>query len=169
MIEPTLGGYAMNKQDLINELNDEYRTLLELVQDFGKVDFEKPGAAGPWTARDVFAHIAFWNGEAKKAIAMALRGERPDSFLVTNFDEINGRETAARGSTPLHKVMDDFRRSVRELAAQLEAAPEPQLERETIHKSPDGSSANAAWVAATQIEHLRAHGEAMDLWLHAED
>ena len=157
----------MNKHDLINELNDEYRSLLELVQDFGKVDFETPGAAGPWTARDVFAHLAFWYGEAQKAIVLALHGERPDPWLVTNVEEINARESAARRPTPLHKVMDDFRRSHRELVAQLDAASEQQLERETVHKSPDGSSANAAWVATSLIEHLRTHGEAIDIWLHS--
>ena len=158
----------MNKHDLINALNDEYRSLLELVQDFGQKDFEKPGAAGQWTARDVFAHLAFWNGEAKKAIALALRGERPDPWLLTNIEEINAREAAARGPTPLPRVMDDFRRSVRELAAQLEAASEQHLERETVHKSLDGSGANAAWIAANLIEHLQTHGEAMDIWLHTE-
>jgi Mycothiol maleylpyruvate isomerase N-terminal domain len=158
----------MNKQDIINELNDEYRSLLELVQDFGKDDFEKPGAAGLWTARDVFAHLAFWNGEAKKAIALALRGERPDPWLAANVDQINAREAAARRSTALYKVMDDFRRSVRELVAQLEAASERLLERETVHQSPEGSNANAAWVALSLNEHLRTHGEEMDIWLHAE-
>ena len=157
----------MTKHDLINELNDEYRSLLELVQDFGKDDFEKPGAAGLWTARAVFAHLAFWNGEARKAIALALRGERPDPWLVTNIEEINSRESAARSATPLHTVMDDLRRSQRELVAQLDAASERQLERETVHRAPDGSSANAAWVARDLIEHLRKHGEAMDIWLHS--
>jgi hypothetical protein len=157
----------MNKHDLINELNDEYRSLLELVQDFGKEDFEKPGAAGPWTTRDVFAHLAFWNGEAKKAFVLALRGERPEPWLPENLDEINTREAAARRALPLHKVMDDFRRSHRELVAQLDAAPERKLEREMDHKTPDGSSANAGWVIASSIEHLRAHGEAMDIWLHS--
>jgi hypothetical protein len=56
---------------------------------------------------------------------------------------------------------------VRELVAQLDAATERQLERESIHKAPDGSSANAAWVATTLIEHLRTHGETMDIWLHS--
>lgn len=158
----------MNKNDLINELNDEYRSLLELVQDFGKEDFERPGAAGPWTARELFAHLAYWNGEAKKAIALALRGERPEPWLVTNIEEINARELAACRPTPLYKVMDDFRRSQREVVAQLEAAPEQQLERESVHKAPDGSNANAAWIAADLVEHLRTHGEAMDIWLNSD-
>lgn len=161
-------GSAMSKQDLLNELEDEYRSLLEMVQDFGRDDFQKPGAAGAWTALDVFGHLAFWNGEAKKAIALALRGERPDPWLVGDDEPINARERALRRSWPLPKVMDEFRRSVRALTAEITAAPELQLERESSHKAPDGSSANAAWVAGQAIEHMRAHGEAIDIWLHAE-
>ena len=156
----------LNKHDMINELTDEYRSLLELVQGFSKDDFEQPGAAGLWTARDVFAHLAFWNGEAKKAIALALRGERPDPWLVTNVEEVNAHEAVARRSVTLYQVMDDFRRSVRDLVSQLDSASERQLERETDHKSPEGGNANAAWVATNLIAHLRTHGEAIDIWLH---
>ena len=162
-------GSAMSKQDLSSELDDEYRSLLELVQDFGRDDFLKPGAAGTWTALDVFGHLAFWNSEAKKAIALALRGERPDPWLVSDDEPVNAREQAQRRSWPLPKVMDEFRRSILALVAEISAASEPQLERESIHKAPDGSSANAAWVAERAIEHLRAHGEAIDIWLHAEE
>ena len=161
-------GRVMNKQDLISDLEDEYRSLLELVQDFGRDDFQKPGAAGTWTALDVFGHLAFWNGEAKKAIALALRGERPDPWLLSDDEPINAREQALRRSWPLPKVMDEFRRSVLALVAEISAASEQQLERESIHKAPDGSNANAAWVAEQVIAHLRSHGEAMDIWLHAE-
>src|SRR5947209_10433646 len=165
-------GSAMSKQDLLDELQDEYRSLLELVQEFGQDDFQKPGAAGAWTAQDVFGHLAFWNGEAKKAIALALRGERPDPWLVDDDAPINAREQALRHSWPLPKVMDEFRRSVRALTAEIRAAPESQLERESIHKAPDGSTptkssergANAAWVAGRAIEHMRSHGEAIDIW-----
>jgi hypothetical protein len=157
----------MTKRDLIDELNDEYRSLLELVQDFGKEDFEKPGAAGIWTARDVFAHLAFWNGEAKQAVALALGGERPVPWLDANVEESNTRECAARAAVPLYKVMEDFRRSQRDIIAQLDAASDGQLNRVLEFKTLDGTSANAGWVIADLILHLRGHAEAMDIWLHS--
>ena len=86
----------MSKSSLIAELNLEHRQMLELVQGFGKNDFEQAGASGAWTAKDVFGHLAYWNGEAAEAIALALHGERHTPWLEGEIDEITHREVAAR-------------------------------------------------------------------------
>ena len=151
----------MNKSSLVTELNEAHRHMLVLVQDYGQADFERPGAAGVWSAKDVFAHLAFWNWEASRAIEMALRGEPPAPYLVSDaeLEQINEREHAARVAIPLPKVMDDYRRSHRSLLALVERTPESALAKSVDHRSAGGRPANAAWVAETVVEHYREHAQ----------
>ena len=155
----------MSKAKLVAELNSEHRAILELVQGFGRADFDQPGANGDWTAKDVFGHLAFWNGEAARAIMMALQGERPTAWLDAAVDSVNQHETETRRARPLHKVMEEFRRSHRELVALLERTPENRLEVASDHKAPDGASANAAWIGSDAAGHYRLHREALQTWL----
>jgi hypothetical protein len=156
----------MSKSSLITELNLEHRQMLELVQGFGKNDFDQAGASGEWTAKDVFGHLAYWNGEAAKAIALAARGERPAPWLDGNIEEINQREAQARQAQALHKVMDEFRTSQHAVVNALERATDAQLERQVDYKSDDGKVANGTWVAQAWLNHYRKHREAMQAWLN---
>jgi hypothetical protein len=156
---------TMTKSQLIADLNDEYRQILELVQNFGKADFDQPGAAGDWTVKDVFGHLAFWNAEAARAITVALLSERPVGWLDVPSDEINARETATRHELPLHQVMMEFRRTHHDLVALVERTPERRLERDSDHKTPEGQSANGAWIAQDAISHYRTHRTTLQTWL----
>lgn len=155
----------MNKAEMLQRLNEVHRRVLKLVQDFDKTDFEQPGAAGEWTAKDMFGHLAFWNWEAKRAIELAVQGERPTPWLDANVQESNTREAAARKDVPLHKIMDDFRRSHKSLTALVERTPESELARESEHKTPNGRSANATWIVAGVLHHYREHSQWLKEWL----
>jgi hypothetical protein len=155
----------VTKDELLEKLNDEHYNLLALVQDFSKADFEQVGVAGDWTVKDVFAHLAFWNWEAVKAVEQVARDERPAMMLDVSFDEINAREAAASRKQPLHKVMDDFRRSQKSLASVIERASEPELSKQTPFKSGDNKDANAAWIVGGIIEHYQEHTAALKTWL----
>ncbi len=155
----------MNKPELIEQLNAQHRHLLGLVQDFSKADFEQTPAMSGWTIKDIFAHIAYWNWEAMKAVEQFARGERPVMMLDVNFDEINQRETAARREQPLHKVMQDFHRSHRSLAALIASESEHELTKTTPFKSGDDKDANAAWIVGGIIEHYQEHLQPLEEFL----
>src|SRR5205814_3860003 len=129
--------------------------LLARVQDFAQADFEQAGAMGNWTPKDMFAHLAFWNGEAKRAIELALRGERPAPWLVADheIEQANTREQQARQDVPLHKVMEDFRRSHKDVAALIERSPEPALMADGPHRTAAGKPATGMWVAQGLMAH----------------
>jgi len=135
----------------------EHRAALEAVQTFGKDDFERRAQTDEWSVKDIFCHLAFWNWEAVKSIEQVVRGERPVMMLDVNFDEINRREAATRRNLPLHKVMDDFRRSQQALVSLVARMSESELTKETPHKSGDNKNANAAWIVGGIIEHYQEH------------
>jgi hypothetical protein len=149
----------MEKRQLLTELNDVHRDLLTQVQDFSQADFAQAGVMGNWTAKDMFAHLAFWNWEAKRAIELALTGERPAPWLVgeSEIEQANSREQQARRDVPLHNVMDDFRRSHKSVAALIERTPEQALAAEGPHRTAAGKATNALWVAQGLIAHYREH------------
>ena len=149
----------MDKRQLLTELNDVHRDLLTQVQDFSQADFAQAGVMGNWTAKDMFAHLTFWNWEAKRAIELALTGERPAPWLVgdSEIEQANSHEQQARRDVPLHNVMDDFRRSHKSVAALIERTPEQALAAEGPHRTAAGKATNALWVAQGLIAHYREH------------
>jgi hypothetical protein len=150
----------MNKSDLINQLNTAHRRLLRLLQPFSQNAFEQP-IAGDWTTKDICAHLAFWNWEAKKAIEQTLRDERPVMMLDANDAKINRREWERARSLPLPNVMDDFRRSQQALVAQLQLLNEADIYKTTAHFSGDHKNANAAWIIGGIIEHYQEHTQSI--------
>jgi hypothetical protein len=149
----------MDEQALLSELNEVHRDLLERVQDFTQADFEQAHAVGDWSVKDTFGHLAFWNWEAIRAIDMALKGEPPAPYLVNDAEtqDVNAREQLARKVVPLHRVMDDFRRSHKSLTGVIERTPERDLNMSGPHRTSGGEPANATWVAQVVVEHYREH------------
>ncbi len=149
----------MDKEALLADLDEVHRDLLERVQGFTQADFERPRSVGDWSVKDTFAHIAFWNWEAIRAIDMALQGELPAPYLVSEAEtqEVNAREQLARKDVPLHRVMDDFRRSHKSLTGLIERTPERELGKSGPQRTSSGEPANAAWVAHVVVDHYREH------------
>jgi hypothetical protein len=121
----------MTKAALIDELNREHAQWEELLVAIGEARMDQPGVAGPWSSKDIVAHLTGWRRRTVGRLQAALRGEpEPEppwpAHLQTD-DEINAwiYETNRDRSVP--EVLDDSRQVFQQLVAAIEAFPEAEL------------------------------------------
>jgi hypothetical protein len=62
---------------------------------------------GDWTAKDLLAHVAYWDTFFVRSVEMALAGQAGEVAEV-NLDERNAATHAERQSWPLAAVLDDL-------------------------------------------------------------
>jgi hypothetical protein len=62
--EPSLG----TLDDLINEIEANWSELANISRGLTDADLTRPHAAGDWSLKDLFAHIAGWEEEAARRI-----------------------------------------------------------------------------------------------------
>ncbi len=50
----------MNKQELIDKVEQEHAEWQSLLSEVGEVRMTEPGVTGDWSVKDIIAHIAAW-------------------------------------------------------------------------------------------------------------
>jgi predicted RNase H-like HicB family nuclease/uncharacterized damage-inducible protein DinB len=63
---------------------------------------------GQWTARDILAHVAAWDGWEHRAMRCMAEGEAPDLSAVDDFDASNAGFLADRQGLSLEDVLDEL-------------------------------------------------------------
>src|SRR5262249_9578377 len=122
-----------------------------------------PKTVGTWTAKDVLAHLIYWNEYVSGEIQAAVNGT---SFIYPEgtTDEMNARAIVLYRDASAQEVHNAFERTYDELLACIEQLPDPAFEAgssieqaldETIH----GALANNTY------EHWPIHEAQIREWL----
>jgi uncharacterized damage-inducible protein DinB/predicted RNase H-like HicB family nuclease len=92
-----LARLAAERADLLAQLLylDERALITEIVH-------------GRWTARDVLAHIAAWDGWEHRAMMCMVDGEAPDFSALEDFEASNAAFLADRQGLDLRGVLDEL-------------------------------------------------------------
>jgi hypothetical protein len=122
----------MGNATLIADLQREHEQWKALLAEVGEARMDQPGVAGPWSVKDIVAHLAGWRRRTVGRFQAALRGEAdpppPWPAHLKTDDEINAwiyeqsRERSAR------QVLDDSEQLFQELVAAMEGIPEAELQ-----------------------------------------
>src|SRR5512147_2859948 len=100
----------MNKQELIEALEDGRESFLDLLEGISDEEMLEPGVAGEWSVKDILSHLSRWEAELIKLLWQAKNGQEPASELimqlVSPFDEVNRRWREADKDRPLPQVLD---------------------------------------------------------------
>jgi hypothetical protein len=67
----------MKKPKLLNWLVDEQQQWEALLDQIGPTRMDQPGVAGPWSMKDLVAHLTGWNRHLVARLLAAQRGS-PD-------------------------------------------------------------------------------------------
>ena len=78
-------------------------------------------------------------------------------WVHMDLDELNAGTSEERRDWPLHKVMDDLRRSHAVLVSALEQLTDQEFSRSTTHKYREGTLDGIVWFAFIYIEHYEEH------------
>ena len=149
----------MSVSELLERLADEHRTMFEAIQGFQAADFDQVLPGGTWSVRDVFAHLAIANSEALRALDQIAKA-RPVTY--SSDDAQHAADEGAvrkRRTVPLQKVMEEFRRSHRDLVEAVKRMPEAQWRKSG--KATDGTPLDAAAIIDRVVEHYVRHRSAL--------
>ncbi len=74
---------------IVDELRQSHARMTETIEGLSEEELTRKSTIGSWSARDVLLHIAIWNGEALKALAIWRAGYDPDWSHVKKIQQIN--------------------------------------------------------------------------------
>jgi uncharacterized protein (TIGR03083 family) len=162
--------HPTTKETLLDAIRAGRARLEEVVAAIPEARLGEPGVEGQWSAKDVLAHLAFWERSMMERVRAAARGELPnrpersESEQRAHVDRINAEAYAAAKDRPAGEVLADFRASYQEVLALVGALTPEQL-------FGPGSIAERTGVpvldliAGDTYEHYREHGDAIRAWL----
>ncbi|MCG3119205.1 MAG: hypothetical protein ALAOOOJD_01561 [bacterium] len=93
----------------------------------------EPGVTGNWSARDIIAHVTWWEEEALTHLPLILEGGRPPRYSVKygGIDAFNAQMTEQKKSLSLSEVLQQQGDTHRRLIEYIQRAPAEQFTRET--------------------------------------
>jgi len=100
----------MNKDEILDALEDEREKILEAIENLSDQDLKEPGVIGEWSVKDILAHLSAWEGELVKLLWQVEQGQNPSSvhFSELPVDELNAKWQEANRSRPWERVLADF-------------------------------------------------------------
>jgi uncharacterized damage-inducible protein DinB len=148
---------------IFEEIRTERAALLDAVKGHDAAVLTRAGVVGPWSVKDVLAHIAGWQDWMLRVYPLRLdTGDVPEDLRVTdeNIDQWNHRFVVERAEYPFEKVLEDLNDSLRRLMIYLAnlgasrlAAPNPW---------PGRSTSITEYLREHLVEHDREHRQQIE-------
>jgi hypothetical protein len=90
----------LNRDQLLARIDRQWRAFNQALAGLPDAVMLEEGVVEGWSAKDVIAHVATWDGEAMKALPLIMQGRRPPRY--GGVDNFNARqyESNARLSLP---------------------------------------------------------------------
>jgi hypothetical protein len=124
----------MQKAELLDWLQGEYRQWEALLDQIGEVRLDQPGVNGRWSMKDIVAHLTGWNRNLVARFQAAQRGEPepppPWPADLESDDEINAWIYEANRERSAREVLDETHTVHQQLIAAIEGlSDEVRIER----------------------------------------
>jgi hypothetical protein len=127
----------MNKSELLNWLQEEYRQWEGLLDEIGPARMEQPGVSGDWSMKYIVAHLTDWQPRVNANIQAAQRGESepppPWPAHLQSDDEINAWIYESNRGRSVREVLDESRQVFQQLLAVVAGLPE-DVRIEQVHQ-----------------------------------
>jgi hypothetical protein len=90
----------LNRDQLLARIDRQWRAFNQALAGLPDAVMLEEGVVEGWSAKDVIAHVATWDGETLKALPLIMQGRRPPRY--GGVDNFNARqyESNARLSLP---------------------------------------------------------------------
>jgi hypothetical protein len=118
----------MNKAELIAGLQREYQGWQELLDQIGVEHMDQPGVTGPWSIKDIVAHLTGWRRRTVVRLQAAGHGDpEPPPPWPTHLrtdDEINAWIFGTYHDRSVREILDESHQVFRHLLAAIEGLPD---------------------------------------------
>ena len=121
------------RQRLLARLDKAWTEFKESYAGLRTSELLEPGVTGPWSVRDIIAHVTTWEEEALKHLPLVLAGKRPPRYSTTygGIDAFNARTTEQKKTLSLPDVLRHQEDVHRRLIELIQGVPEDQLGGDT--------------------------------------
>jgi hypothetical protein len=130
----------MNKSELLNGVQEEYRQWEALLNQIGEARMDQPGAAADWSIKDIVAHLTGWRRRTVARLQAAQRGEGepPPPWPAhlqadVDLDEINAWIYKSNHERPVREVLDESHHVFQQMFAAIEGLPDEVLSDPVRH------------------------------------
>ena len=118
----------MNKIELLDWLQEEYRRWELLLHEIGPTRMDQPGVNGDWSMKDVVAHLTGWNRWLILRLQAAGRGDPepppPWPAQIQAEDEINAWIYESNRGRSVREVLEESDQVHQQLLAVIEGLPD---------------------------------------------
>jgi uncharacterized damage-inducible protein DinB len=114
---------GLSLRELMANIKAERSRLMATLNRITGEEMLNPGVVGPWSVKDVLAHVAMWYSRAVTLLFQAERGkplQLPRSN-VPDWADVNAQDYQSQRDRPLDRVLADFDGAHRQLLKRLEA------------------------------------------------
>src|SRR5919199_4373817 len=118
----------MKQAELLDGLQEEYRQWEALLDQIGPARMDQPGVAGPWSIKDIVAHLTGWRRRTVARLQAAQRLEPeplpPWPAHLQTDDEINAWIYASNRERSVREIPDESHHMFQQLFTVVKELPE---------------------------------------------
>jgi hypothetical protein len=147
----------MDRIELINQVREARNQLDKAIGRFAKNQLTEPILPNAWSAKDVIAHIGFWEGRVSWLYEILVAGDVPEeTFTAETIDALNAEVFEERQLVTLGIVQINEKEAYEAILAIVENAPDADL------FDPDRfpwcrGEPFYRWIAVNTYEHYNDH------------
>ena len=108
----------------VDELKKCHMDMLAAVENLTAEEMSRENTIGEWSVRDVILHIAMWEGEALKGLAVWRTGHDPDWSYIKSIQMFNDFWIDSAAKMTVEQVMRMFNLIHHAVIAEVSAIPE---------------------------------------------
>jgi hypothetical protein len=155
----------MNKDDLLDALEDGREQFLDAIEGLSDEALLEPGVIEGWSIKDMLYHLSMWEAEMVKLLWQAAHGEKPSTlhFTQIDVDATNAAWLESSKGRPLERVLEDFWAVRKQASRRVEAFSDQDLEDPKryawLKERPLWE-----WIASDSFEHENEHAAQVRQW-----
>lgn len=158
-----------SKQELLDSIEREHRTLVELLDSIPKKRYREPGVWGDgWTIQDLLAHLTEWEQMFLRWYREGLEGGTPAlparGYKWNQTPELNQAIWRKHRRKSLARVLADFESSYEEILALARKLP-PGALLESGHFAWTKKHPLTTYLAPNTTSHYRTATKILKRWL----
>jgi hypothetical protein len=160
-------GEHVPKSALLERIRFEHAFTEAAWNQVREEELLQPGVEGEWSAKDLMAHLSFWEKRMVRWSTEALSG--PSFELPAGnemVDQINARVYEENKDRPLAEVRTEFETSYRQALRTIEATPEADLLRTGLFPAWGDIPLWKFYATLTSL-HYEQHNQSIRAWLES--
>jgi hypothetical protein len=154
----------MNKDRLLKYVQIAYADIEQTVSTLNDIQMTQLGVEGEWSMKDLIGHLTYWQQREANFLKQA-RGLTVDRhYPNVDVDSQNSIAYAENRNRPLDEILEDYRRSYRDIVEEVKALSEADLMETKRFAWTEGEELWGSIAGETYL-HAGEHMPAVRKWL----